>query len=217
MYHTFYSTEVRSYTWGRCGLCILYTVEYRHPNTSPDSPNHWQDHISLSRTRRFMFVIFRFYRYTRWNMDPISSPYKTHNETSKSSPSPSYRPSSQWSCPPQTHTIQTLSGHLTRGVSCLSSTRVELVVRVWFVSIMYTLIVFCFFGSVRSCLLTVPLYISFFMYLLSQFHMMRTNLRMSHVSLFIIVLVWKRGVSYNNFWIVILQPIPELKLFIMNR
>jgi hypothetical protein len=54
--------------------------------------------------------------------------------------------------------------------------RFELLVRVWFVSIVYPFVVACFFGSVCSLILAVPLYISFCVYHLPTWYMMSVHL-----------------------------------------
>jgi hypothetical protein len=52
----------------------------------------------------------------------------------------------------------------------------ELLVRVWFVSIVYPFAVACFFWSVCSLILAVPLYISFCVYHLPTWYMMSVHL-----------------------------------------
>ena len=158
----------RARAWGCWSLCcqkkiinsnlIPPTHESKSALITSDTPNHT---INLSRERRFMFVIFRLYCREGWRLDPTSLPCKVIHEETHSSPSPSYRASSQWSSSSTPHPIKVSISYLYTSRFMFVIYRFEMLVRVCFVSIVYTSVLDCFFGSVFFIILTETLYMSF--------------------------------------------------------
>jgi hypothetical protein len=79
-------------------------------------------------------------------LDPNRPPWKVTYKESHPSPSPSYCVSRQRSFTPQSSSENTLSGKMTFRGSEFVVYGFELLVRVWFVSIVLVLVPACFFG-----------------------------------------------------------------------